>query len=329
MNRWPDATNPWPELLASALLGTARGARAAARSRHSGDDAEALLDAAAGHALRRRAGVALVPAAPPPAPAPVDDLLTVGPAAAARADLLLALDHAGRHATPVRDLPGRRELLAEWLAAAAAGGRRLPPELVPALLDAGRRHLQLRPWIAPVGGPLAGWLADQRTDWSYAAAAAPADPAAADPGPRPVEGPAQDPTEELAEELAEDPAEELAEELAEQAAAGLRREPGDHRAAEAEAALARCPRPWPPAVVDALLAALADQLGHPSTRWRATGLCELAALGLPASAAPRVAALVERLPAGRPAHRGLAAAERLAATLQFRHEMLEELAGDR
>lgn len=290
MNRDP-AGYPWPELLATALLGTTR--------QGSGAGAEALLDAAAGHALRRRAGVALVPIAPPPEPAPVDDVLAVGPAAAARADVLLALDHAGRHATPLRDLAGRRELLAEWLAAAAGAGRRLPPELVPALLDAGRRHPQLRPWVVPVGGPLAGWLAGQRTDWSYAAESA--EPAA-EPAP--------------------------AAELAQQAVAALRA--GDGPPAAAPAALARCPRPWPPAVADAVLATLTDRLGHPRSRWQATWLCELAALGLPAGDAPRVAALVQRLGGPeRPGGRGLAAAEQLLATVQFRHEMLEELASDR
>ncbi|HEX2773263.1 MAG TPA: DUF5691 domain-containing protein, partial [Micromonosporaceae bacterium] len=65
-------------------------------------------------------------------------------------------------------MAARLELLTEWLTAAAAAGRRLPPELVPALLDAGRRHRGLRPLIPQVAGPLAGWLAIQRAEWSYA-----------------------------------------------------------------------------------------------------------------------------------------------------------------
>jgi hypothetical protein len=150
----------WADLLAGALVGTAR----------SGGQAGALLDEAAAQALRRRAGVALVAPVRLPEPAPVDDAPPVGPAAAARADALLALDSATRHAIPVRDQAGRLELLAEWLTAAAASGRRLPAELVPALLDAGRRHQQLRPLVGPVAGPLAGWLAAQRADWAYASA---------------------------------------------------------------------------------------------------------------------------------------------------------------
>jgi hypothetical protein len=105
----------------------------------------------------------------------------ITPAATARAGDLLALDSAGRGAAPVRDMAGRMELLVEWLTAAIANNRRLPGELTPALLEAGRRHRQLRPLIAPVAGPLAGWLAAQRPDWSFASAAAPADSTVDDP----------------------------------------------------------------------------------------------------------------------------------------------------
>jgi hypothetical protein len=494
--------------MASALVGTARG----------GGDAEALLDAVAAHALRRRAGAALMPTEPPPAPAPVDDLATVGPAAAARADALLALDQASRDVTPVRDLAGRLELLAEWLAATAAAGRRLPPELVPALLDAGRRHRQLRPLIAPVAGPLAGWLAAQRADWSYASATLPVEspvddhevwelgaigrrvaylhrlrerdparartlletaweaeppehraallpalgtglsgadeplleramddrrrqvrdaalellarlpasryaqrmaaraadcvqlrptridvqpPAACDRSmrrdgiaPRPPAGTGArawwleeilartplpvwpEPRELLARPVADSwaptvrrglaraavtqrdrawaaalvdpltadvashgrPDDRLllealyqalpADDLAGVATAALRRGLGEAREIGVEQVLALCPRPWPPAVAEAVFAALADQLARPSAAWRAAGLCELAALGFPAGAAPRVVALVDRLRSDRPRDRGLAAAERLAATLQFRHQMFKELTSD-
>jgi hypothetical protein len=497
----------WPELLAAALVGTARG----------GGDPEALLDAAAMHALRRRAGVPLVPAAPQPPPAPIDDVPTVAPAAAARADALLALDYAGREVTPVRDLAGRLELLVEWLAAAAAAGRRLPPELVPALLEAGRRHRQLRPLIAPVAGPLAAWLAAQHPEWTYASTVPQVesavddqdtwelgsivdrvgylrrmrreDPARArelletaweaeppegraallpalstglttadeplleralDDGRRQVrdaalallarlpesgyarrmaaraaecvrlrpdrveirppaacdrsmrrDGIASRPpagTGErawwLEEILARTPlpfwpepqafpvvpdrwsatvrrglaraaasqrhpawATALVDELTAEVSAHNRPDdrlllealyqalPGEHLAAHATAALRRgltgaravgveqvlalCPRPWPPAVVEAVFAALAEQLDQAGTSWRATGLCELAGLGFPADTALRVVTLVERLRAERPSDPGLVAAERLAATLQFRHQMLKELASDR
>src|SRR5439155_26055072 len=160
----------WPEVLATSLIGAGRG----------GVPAETLIEAAAGYALRRRAGVTLVPDARLPAPAALDEAPAVGPAAAARADALLALDRPAREATPVRNMAARLELLTEWLAAAGAAGRRLPAELCPALLDAARRHRELRPLVAPVAGPLAGWLAAQRPDWAYASGTAPVDSGADD-----------------------------------------------------------------------------------------------------------------------------------------------------
>ncbi len=163
----PPAT--WAEVLASALVGTAR----------SGGVAGAVLDTVAALALSRRAGVALVDG-DRPEPAPADDVPTVGPAAAARADALLALDNATRGALPVKDMAARLELLAEWLAAATAVGRRVPPELAPALLEAARRHRDLRPYVAAAGGPLAGWLAAQRPEWGFATDAPPAPPTGAD-----------------------------------------------------------------------------------------------------------------------------------------------------
>src|SRR5207253_2167295 len=81
------------------------------------------------------------------------------------------------------DMEGRLELLSEWLGAAAAAGRRLPPELLPALLEAGRRHRALRPLIGPVAGPLAGWLGAPRPDWPYASSA-PAAESTVDDGER-------------------------------------------------------------------------------------------------------------------------------------------------
>jgi Family of unknown function (DUF5691) len=507
----------WPDVLAAALVGTAR----------TGGQAEALLDDAAALALRRRAGVALVHNAQPPPPAPVDDVPAVSPAAAARAGDLLAIDAVTRKAGPVRDTAGRLELLAQWLTAAAAAGRRLPPELVPALLDAGRRHHPLRPLIAPVAGPLAGWLATQRPDWAYASSAArvesdvddnrawelggirqrtaylarlrrhdptrarrlleaawaaePPDDRAAllgtfrialstadepvleralDDRRRQVRDVAHDllgrlPGSAYAKRMAEraaacvdlgvlairppvecdrsmrrdgiavkppagvgerawwleevlartplstwpEPAAFLAvhsdsewttavrrglaraaatqrdsrwaaalvdrltaevldrgqpedrlllealydalppRDLATRAAGALRRGLVDATAVGIEHVLELCPRPWPPAVAEAVFAALAEQLSHRAASWRVTGVCELAALRLPADHAARAAALAERLRAARPndwqalagadsdkLHRPvLAALERLAMTLKYRQEMLEEL----
>ena len=516
----------WPEVLAAALVGTQR----------TGGDAEALLDTVAGHALRRRAGTALVPGVPLPAPAPADPAGFVGPDAVALVDALLATDSATRDAVPVRDMAGRLELLAEWLGAAA--GRRVPPELVPALLDVGRRHHHLRPVLAEVAGPLAHWLAAQRPDWGYAAAGRPAqstvdgpevwelgsigrrggylhrlrqrDPAQArklleatwdaetpddravllsalktglslddeplleralddrrrqvrvvaadllgrlpdsaygrrmaaralacvdldtagptgsrtgpDSGtgtgpdggtgpigieppatcdrpmrrdgiaPRPPAGTGERawwleeilaraplsvwpaPARFLARPVSEawavtvrrglaraaaaqhdiawalalvdpltagvvtdgQPDDRLllkalydvlpAQELAARAAAALDRGLVGAMAVELEHVLALCPRPWPPAVAEAVLGALEAHLGNRGAGWRAASLCELAALRLPADLAPRVAALAERVRAVRPNDPGVAFIERFAATVRFRKDMLEELA---
>ncbi|HEX7746792.1 MAG TPA: DUF5691 domain-containing protein [Micromonosporaceae bacterium] len=494
-------------MLASALLGTVR----------SGGDAEALLDVAAAHALRRRAGVALVHGAYPLPPAPVDDALPVGPSSAARADALLALDSATRDALPVRDMAARLELLTEWLTAAAAAGRRLPPELVPALLDAGRRHRGLRPLIPEVGGPLAGLLAAQRADWSYASStpqvastvgndaawelgtirqrtaylsrlrrldparardvlekgweAEPPDdrvallgalatglsaddeplleralddrrkqvrdvalellarlpdsayarrmsdrattciqmrgtraitvspPTACDRSmrrdgiaPRPPTGTGArawwleeilartslqawpEPRAFLARQVSEEwiktvrrglaraaatqcdgewaaalvdplsadmtsdwqPADRLllealydvlpAEDLAVRAAAALRHGLARATAVGVEHVLALCPRPWPPAVAEGVFGALEDQYNRRAGGWRAAGLCELAALRLPADLEPRAVALAARLRAASPNDPGVAIVDRLTTTLRFRQDMLEELA---
>lgn len=518
MSEASPATSPatWPEILATSLVGTAR----------SGARAEEVLEAAAAQGLRRRAGVALVHGVRPPQAAPGDDAPRVGRAAAVRADALLALDRPAREATPAGDMAGRIELLAEWLMAAAAAGRRLPPELVPALLDAARRHRELRPMVAAVGGPLAGWLARQRPGWGYASQAPPAETGVADDandaddaddtvwelgsigqraaylgrlrqhdpararellaaawdleppedratllgalgtglasedepmleralddrrrqvravalellgrlpgsgyarrmagraaacvdtsGPDRIvispptacdrsmvrDGIAPEPPAGIGERawwleeiLARtqlshwpDPAVLLARRIGDEWVAAVRRGlaraaanqrdaawasvlvdlvsaavvaggrqddrrlletlyqalPPEDLAAQASAILERgltavtpvtadqvlalCPAPWPPALADAVFRAITDQLGKPAGGARLTGLCELAALRMPASFAPRAAALREQLRAAGQNHPARPAIARLAATLRFRHDMLEELA---
>jgi hypothetical protein len=93
-----------------------------------------------------------------------------------------------------------------------------------------------------------------------------------------------------------------------------------------EQVLALCPRPWSPAVAEAVFAVLDEHLGGRGAGWRVAGLCEVAALRLPADLAPRAVALAERLRAERPSDPGVAVVERFAATLRFRHDMLRELA---
>jgi hypothetical protein len=116
-----------------------------------------------------------------------------------------------------------------------------------------------------------------------------------------------------------------AQDLAERAAGALRRGLAGATAVGVEHVLALCPRPWPPAAVEAVFSALDEQLGRRSAGWQVAGLCELAALRVPPDLAPRAAALAARQRAAHPTDPGVAVAERLAATLRYRHEMLEEL----
>ena len=58
-----------------------------------------------------------------------------------------------------------RPLLSEWLTLAAGHGGRLPPELVPSLLDAGRATDPDA--VEKVAGPLAGWLAARNPEWAW------------------------------------------------------------------------------------------------------------------------------------------------------------------
>jgi len=120
-----------------------------------------LLEAAATALTYRRAGVLPVAGHPPVEAAPAEIDLPLPPAAGAR--LLRLLTDGGA--------PGgaqqTQELLAQWLAAAAAHGGRVPPEALPALLDAGRRNGTIRPALGKVAGNRGTWLAGMRPDWRW------------------------------------------------------------------------------------------------------------------------------------------------------------------
>ncbi|MEV8514918.1 DUF5691 domain-containing protein [Dactylosporangium sp. NPDC051484] len=504
-------------MLATALVGTQRRTLPAGVDAPGEDPAEALLDVAGTLTLYRRAGFRARTGLAVPAPAPDDsDIALVSWSAAARAADLLAVDAAGygtSNAVPVRDADGRLELLAEWLG--AIGHRRVPGELLPALLEIGRRHRALRALVAAAGGPRAAWLAAQRPDWGYldaTAVEAPADdpqgwelgsigrrvgiltavrrggpegeqrgrdmlaevwasetpddraallgalatglssadepvleralddrrkevrlvaldllallpdsayaqrmierstacvrvvggriqvvpPTACDKGmrrdgivPRPPAGVGErawwleelltrtpmrvwgEPEEFLSLPVTDEWAAVLRRGLA-RAAAGQREpswatvltgrlteevvaggRPDDRLLLEAlydalppealatiavevlrrglsgaaavgvEHVLELCPRPWPPALVEAVFGALDDLGGRRSAGWRLAGLCELAALRLPAATAPRAMALAAGLPSDDPMS---SIVGRFADTLRFRHDMLEELA---
>lgn len=145
----------WEDVLAAALVGTDRR------------PLPGLLDAAAAHGLRRRAGARPATGVAPPEPAPAESTPLACAPAVSRLTFLLdgvgGAGLAGLAGAGERDAETRLALVEEWLDA----GRRVPGELLPALLDLGRRHRSLRPRLVAGGGARAGWLATQRPEWAY------------------------------------------------------------------------------------------------------------------------------------------------------------------
>ncbi len=142
----------WEELVVCGLLGTGRRPLPAAAGLVAGlaggDPEHTLLGLAAALAVSRDAGRRPVPAPhPPPPPCPPDIMP-------------LARREAGER---LRDLLtyGHPLLVGEWLALAAAAGRRAPEELLPALLGTGR------PGVLPVLGERGRWLAARNPGWSW------------------------------------------------------------------------------------------------------------------------------------------------------------------
>lgn len=141
----------WPEIVAATLVGTDR--------RPAEGGAATLLDLAAEHGLRRRAGVDAAHGVTLPETAPDDAARPATRAATTRLAGLL---------DPFTSIDGRGaetrlELVDEWL----EHGRLAAGDLLPALLDLGRRHRRLRPALLAAGGERARWLAAQRADWRY------------------------------------------------------------------------------------------------------------------------------------------------------------------
>jgi hypothetical protein len=146
----------WPELVAAALVGTDR--RPLPDAGDGGDPATTVLDRAAAWSVYRRAGAPPVPGIAAPRPAPDEPHPVAGAAAAARlAGLLDAVWEGG----------ARMALVAEWLTVAHERGLRVPPELLPDLLDAARRYDVLRPLVVAAGGGRVAWLAAQSPEWTY------------------------------------------------------------------------------------------------------------------------------------------------------------------
>ncbi|MFE3826287.1 DUF5691 domain-containing protein [Streptomyces sp. NPDC059092] len=160
----------WEGLVTSALLGTDRRTPPVEVLAPGKEAPVALLDAAALHTVRRRAGLLPAPAAEPPALAPPDGRTRLPEAAERRLGQLLA-----DRAAPTGGSGGRRgtapdltELLPQWLAAANRHGYAAPAPALPALLDAARARTDLRPPALAFAGPRGLWLARLNPEWKFA-----------------------------------------------------------------------------------------------------------------------------------------------------------------
>ncbi|MFD5348857.1 DUF5691 domain-containing protein [Streptomyces anulatus] len=158
----------WEELVTSALLGTDRRPPTPRGGPVPADAAAALLDAAALHTVRQRAG--LLPAVPEarPEPAAPDPRPALPEAARHRLAHLLA-DRAAPSGGGRRGAaPDLTELIPQWLATANRKGFRAPAALLPPLLDAARARTDLRPQALAFAGPRGLWLAGLNPDWKFA-----------------------------------------------------------------------------------------------------------------------------------------------------------------
>ncbi|HEY3646389.1 MAG TPA: DUF5691 domain-containing protein [Streptosporangiaceae bacterium] len=166
----------WQDLVTASLIGTERAEVPAPAvpglpvraDAVPGDPAVLLLDRAALLTVARRGGTLIRPAgsgfsgfqAEPLLAAEPDPAFVVSPAAGRRLARMLGGEHP--------------DLLAEWLTAVVAHGRRVPPRLLPALLDRVRRvspsDPELRRLSAGAGGARVRWLARLNPDWTFVTA---------------------------------------------------------------------------------------------------------------------------------------------------------------
>jgi hypothetical protein len=170
-------TASFDDLVAAATVGLSRKpfavtdlngpAAAHGRALDSGDQAAALLDAAALMTVAQRAGFRPQQGIADPPPSPADAAPELSP----RAERALR-QLGGAHLAP-GFAAGDKELLADLLTAAAAAGYVASPPLLPDLLDAAVRTVALRPAVTDMLGPRGRWLAAYRPDWQRVVAAAP------------------------------------------------------------------------------------------------------------------------------------------------------------
>ena len=153
------------ELVKTALIGTTRtaarpplpaGAVADALASLPATDAEArLLDAVAVVSRYQTCGRTPTAVAELPAPAPQEDR----PACSAKAGDLLAR-------TLATAATVRKVVLAEWLSAAARANRRVPPAMIPTLLDTAIDDANLRDVLVAAVGQRGAWLMRQNPKWA-------------------------------------------------------------------------------------------------------------------------------------------------------------------
>jgi hypothetical protein len=145
----------WGDLVSTALLGTARREPTASAPLPIEREAaeEQLLARAATTVVYRRAGAIPARGLRPLEPAAADTQPLCSPGAALRLAAILGGDF-----WPVLD---------EWLALARARGVRVPEELLPALLGAGRGREDA---VLAVAGERGRWLARLDERWEWAAA---------------------------------------------------------------------------------------------------------------------------------------------------------------
>lgn len=165
---WEATAPPWEELVRASLLG-------AERCTPPGGSVEAMLDLAAVHTVRRRAGLTAAVAGRPEPSLP-DDRPSLPEAAEFRLGQLLSgkaqpgWSGSARHGSTSRFGVPRLELgelLPEWLAMANARGYRAPWVLLPPLLDAARARTDVREAVLTFAGPRARWLARLNPQWTF------------------------------------------------------------------------------------------------------------------------------------------------------------------
>ncbi|MEV4217694.1 DUF5691 domain-containing protein [Nonomuraea sp. NPDC049725] len=121
-------------------------------------------EAAGGQPAPEEQGVVGRPAPEKGQPVPMQQA-AIGPPAPEEEQAVIGRAAAGRL---VRIMGGeQRRLLGEWLEAAAATGRRVPPAVLPELLEHGLSDRSIRAHIGRLAGRRGRWLAERAERWAY------------------------------------------------------------------------------------------------------------------------------------------------------------------